>query len=312
MKKRSTVFLCLLLLQIINSPISNSADAAAKVTYSDYNLQKDQWTNVSIFPNSYSISSDNVLYDQLFGEFLQSPWDLIVDKMEEVNFFSLEISSTEPIAEIKFDYLDDSNSITFGENVSNIDGLLGVLENIHQRLTGGYKDSFYWVTDLNIGVMESYPEQYGVTASLQMANGLFSAVNNENVTLIVTDYDIHAQYLVDPNGNITHVATKKLTLDISGESAEIQFDTFSVGVDYRPSDLYFYVILENGRFLMSSAQNILPIPGSSNLDISNIHITQQDTDSKIDEETEGLELPILYTWFILPFLIVPMIRKYYG
>lgn len=311
MKKTVIIFLCLLTLQVINLPLNSSADASAKVTYSKYDIQKSQWTNVSIFPNSYSINSDNVLYDQLYGEFLLSPWDLIVDKIEEENFFSLEISSTEPNVEIRIDYLDESNSITFCGNVSDIDGLLGLLENVHQRLTGGLSDSFYWVTDLNVGVMESYPEQYGVTASFQMANGLFSAVNNENVSLIVTDYDLHAQYLVDPNGNITHLATKKLTLDISGETAEIQFDTFSVGVDYRPSDLYFYIILENGRFLMSSAQNILPISGSSNLDISNMRVTQQDTNSKTDEETKGLELPILYAWFILPLLIVPIIRKYY-
>ncbi|MCE7734873.1 MAG: hypothetical protein GPJ54_08360 [Candidatus Heimdallarchaeota archaeon] len=311
MKKISSLFLGLLLLQVVNSPVNNSADAAAKVTYSNYDIQKDQWTNVTLFPNSYSINSDFVLYDQLQGEFLNSPWDLIVDKIEEENFFSLEISATEPIAEIKMDYLGDSNTITFDKNVSNIDGLLGILENIHQRLTGGYNDVFYWVTDLTIGVMESYPEQYGITASFQMANGLFSSVTDENVTLIVADYDINAQYIVDPNGNITYIAREKLTMDVSGETVKIQFATFSVGVNYSPSDLYFYVILENGVFLMSSAQHTLPVPGISSLDISGIQVTQHDINSKVDEDTENLELPILYLWFVIPLFVVPIIRKHY-
>ncbi len=295
----------------MHNPLVTSANVDAKATYSNYDVQKGQWTNITIFPNTYSINSDNQLYNQLSGEFMISPWDLLVKKIIDEGFFSLDISDDNPKTVVEIDYLGDTNSIAFNYNTPGIDGTISILENIYMRLTGALNDVYYWVTDMSVVVMESYPEQYSVTTSIQMAQGLFSLVYNEEVTLIVSDYDIYAQYLVDPNGNITHGTKENYTLDVSGEIAEITFKTFSVGIDFRPEELFFFIVLENGMYLKSSPNGPLPVVGYSNMDISNyqVNIHQNDNSSKDDETTRGLKVPIFIFWVFIPLLAITLAQK---
>ncbi len=305
MKRFYIPLICILVFSILSQPVNVSSDAAARVIFSKYNIDNAQWTNVSIGPFGYSIDSDNELYDQLDNEFINSPWKLIEEKFLEENFFNLDILEIDPKNVLQIDYIDDSHTVAFDEDVSQIEGLLGILNNIFQRAIGDFQNEYYWPTDLIIDVMESYPEQYGVTTRIQMANGLFSLVYDENATLIVSDYDITANYLADPNGNISYITSENFTIAISGDIAEISFKTFSIGVDSRPADLFFLVVLENGMYLKSSIQDIFPIIGHSDADFSEFQQISQTSSSNF------LEMPVQNIWLLLPIMAISIISRVY-
>ena len=180
MKNATIGIILFFLISIFSITYSVSGDAASETIYSTYLPENDQWTNFTIFPQGYRVSSDIAKYDDLEGDFQVSPWDLIVSEMKEVSFFSLNLTDPNPTTIIQIDYLDDSNTISFSNKSGNVELLVDLLENISSRLVGAYNEVAYWGFDLSVIVLESYPEQYGVSASVQRGNDMLAIVYEKN------------------------------------------------------------------------------------------------------------------------------------
>ncbi|MHA2028202.1 MAG: hypothetical protein ACW99A_11165 [Candidatus Kariarchaeaceae archaeon] len=314
MKKVYFGFILLILLPFSNPVFNTSGDAAFNLLYSKYDFESDSWTNMSIIGHTYRVTSDKTLYDTLDGTFIWNPWDMIEEKLTNDDFFSLNISHSNPYLILEVDYLDESNKIAINPAISAYYtiSVIEVVDSYYQRVTGMFKEQPVWPIDMSVAVMESYPEQYGIEVLIQRGIDFQDVEYEEELTLIVADYDIFAQYFAPVNGNISYVAKENVILVADGSSVSVQFDTFSVGTEYSPNDLYFSVLLENGLYIQSSSHSRLPVIGQDGMDFSDITVTsngQNTKSSDSDSQSNGLELPVSIFWLLIPLMILPIIRK---
>ncbi len=91
-----------------------------------------------------------------------------------------------------------------------------------------------WPVDVNVAVMESYPEQYAVSALIHRNNDLLAVVIN-----------VSPQLLVLANDRVIYNQTTEVSINSGGQTVETTFPTFSVGENYGPDDLTFVVSVEN-------------------------------------------------------------------
>ena len=169
------------------------------------------------------------------------------------------------------------NPVTSGE-------FQNLVEMIYMRITGKDTTQAIWPVDVSVVVMESYPEQYGVSAIIKRGNDLLAYVVEQNVSLLVV-------------ANMTSLVYRdqvSFSIASGGQTAEVTFDTFSVGSNYRPSNLRF--IVEVGNYSIDDNWNRANLSGVQPLD----------TGTLVNSSNLS-ELPL--TVPILGLLLIPLIRK---
>lgn len=159
-----------------------------------------------------------------------------------------------------------------------------LVEKIYVRITGKDTTQAIWPVDISVFVMESYPEQYGVSAIIKRGNDLLAYVVEQNVSLLVV-------------ANMTSlVYSDQVSFSIAsgGQTAEVTFDIFSVGSNHRPSDLRF--IVEVGNYSIDDNWNRVNLSGVQPLDTGTLVISSNLSN-----------LPLAVP--ILGLLLIPLIRK---
>ncbi|MHA2033133.1 MAG: hypothetical protein ACW99Q_27510, partial [Candidatus Kariarchaeaceae archaeon] len=177
MRKVTTLFILASLLVLTGVPLQSSADTTSSLSYSKYNAVKGEWINMTIVEDAYTISSDSIFYKDLSSQFLSNPWSVIANKLEEDQFFEvpfdISIENTNPHTVVEVNYGGRYNKQSIGQEDIQPDGLISTLDSILYRLVG--LDEYYdiWPTDMQVLVMKSYPEQYGISVSFHRGSVLF-------------------------------------------------------------------------------------------------------------------------------------------
>ncbi len=306
-------FILILLIPITAQADSiDLSDAAYQVYYSKYNAFDQEWTNMTIIGNHYIISSDNFAYDGLESDFLMNPWDMIAVELDNSNFFESTLMEENPHTVLEINYFDESNILSISQADIGPDGIIPLIDNIFYRVTGYTEEFRAWPIDMQVHVMESYPEQYGVVAKFQRGINLLEyARHMENVTLIVSTYNVFEEPITsDDQVSAIYMDTEMVIIDEVGKTVEISYKTFTLGKDFSPSKLHITILMDNGPYLhyqvYGSDLPSLKLQGYDNIQPKLITFTVIEDN---DTESEILELPIPITFMITALLLLPIIRK---
>ncbi|MHA2250236.1 MAG: hypothetical protein ACXAD7_07735 [Candidatus Kariarchaeaceae archaeon] len=323
----------LLVVLLLLIPIGSNATVVSdikEITYSKLNGYNG-WTNMTIIGDSYKVCSDNITYDGFEGKFLMEPWSILGAQLIESNFFEVNITEENPHTVIEAKYQGKYNK----QSISHIhiipDELELLLDSILFRLSGIFvwsENIMVWPVDMQVFVMESYPEQYSVSVSFQRRNDLLTYIHEENATLIVTDYNVIAELSSsEKQPYAIHIDSQPIAIATGGQMISITFNTFSVGTDYSLASLHFTVLMENGVYLYFTAnQTMLPqLKYHGNIDYSSFDLIDKKypskteditsepnkTDVQRDKDTSSgqLEVPIPSLLILGTFALLPLIKK---
>ncbi|MHA2099954.1 MAG: hypothetical protein ACW99A_14850 [Candidatus Kariarchaeaceae archaeon] len=323
MKKVTTLFILISLLILTSLQLQASEDTTSSLSYSKYNATKGEWINMTIIDDTYTISSDSIFYEGLSSQFLSNPWWVIAQKLHEDQFFDTSIKNTNPHTVVEVNYKGQYNKQLISQEDIKAKGLLNTLDSILNRLTGFDEYNAIWPTDMQVYVMESYPEQYGVSVSFHRGSALTFCADQPTfcmeipievpARLIVADFDIFGNVRFDSQMNVPLIDEMNVSIEARGESTTISFDTFKVGVDFRPSDLYFFVVLESGGYIHYSPENVLPAANIANLTANNLDDIIQNVSSDTQDTSEdeiNLELPAPFIYGVVSLSVLPVFRKF--
>ncbi|MHA2062332.1 MAG: hypothetical protein ACW963_08605 [Candidatus Sifarchaeia archaeon] len=321
MKKLTTLFILASLLVLTSVQLQSSADTTSSLSYSKYNAVKGEWINMTIVEDTYTISSDSIFYEGLSSQFLSNPWSVIANKLEEDRFFDvpfdISIANPNPHTVVEVNYGGKYNKQLISQEDIQPDGLISTLDSILYRLVG--LDAYYdiWPTDMQVRIMESYPEQYGVSASFHRGSVLFFCAPEATfcmdypakftARLIVADFNIFDKIRFSDQMNVPHIDELNVTIETRGESTTVSFDTFTVGTDFRPSDLQFFVVLDSGGYLHYSSE--LPEANIANLTEYNIDEITENDPSETKNMISSLEVPAPFIYMAVCLALLPIVKK---
>ncbi|MCY3412707.1 MAG: hypothetical protein INQ03_13800 [Candidatus Heimdallarchaeota archaeon] len=257
--------------------------------------------------DSTSLVITDVLYEFYINDeliykvsFLTSPWDNLITVLDEHNFFSNPLNEEDPHTIIEVSYNGRHNMQSINHTNIAIDPIVDHFNKIEAKVTGMYHREEVWPVDMAVSIMESYPEQYGVETVILRGNDFLDYVHIENATLIVSDGN---PFLNDTK--ILHTSSMVISIGSGRVSQKISFDTFSVGVDYRPDDLHLTILMDNGIYLYDNLgnQDDSIIGFEKDFDVM-IHIDYPNT--------EPFDLPFQNIWFIALVSISIVYRKRNG
>ncbi|MHA2252487.1 MAG: hypothetical protein ACXAD7_19130, partial [Candidatus Kariarchaeaceae archaeon] len=250
----------LFLVLILLLPLGNSFWVGAEDTcdcdyirYSSFNGIEHEWLNITIWDDGYyEVSSDNEYYHGLEAKLLMNPWDFVTNHPDFDLFFTSNLMEENPHKILEIKYHDKHNTQAINMVDLAADGLIPMIGSILYRATGYGNDYLVWPVDIQVWVMESFPEQYGIEVLFQRGNDLLDYVHEENATLIVSDHEIFDDEVLQIRSNIIHAIyseSKLVSIAAGGFTSKISFSTFMLGKEYRPSELHFTILMDSGEYL---------------------------------------------------------------
>jgi hypothetical protein len=224
------------------------------LTYSKFDATANEWTNITLFDDlTYETAATDPFYDGFSAKLLMDAWTIVLNQLDESNFFMNVIQEVDPHTVIEARIGENYNKQIISHINVRPDDLHVLLDGILFRLTGKGETIPVWPTDLEIFVMESYPEQYSIVVNFQRGNDLLDYVHEENATLIVSDYNIFIEPVTSDNQiEAIYADSQHLSIAAGGFMAQITFPTFFGTKEYSPSDLHFTILMDNGAYLYMS------------------------------------------------------------
>lgn len=269
--------------------------------FSVYNASNGEWFNLTISTKTYNISASDSTYNLEF-EFLFNPWYRIEEVLAENNFYTSSVHEDNPhtIIEVYLDGFFNKQSISHINIQPEAISLF--FQDILNRLTGMQSDNLVWPVDIQIEVMESYPEQYAVSAKLYRGFDFTKCCGTGNITLIVTDSDpfFHPDFDLKSKEefNALHTETGNYSINNFGSSLDINFGTFTLGTSYSPIDLFYTIILDNGLYIIYGA-NSSKLPSIGYV---------EDFAIILETPSDLVELPFIWI-SLIGIIVIPFIRK---
>lgn len=297
MKKILLVILILLIPTLPAGPITSENYAI----FSMYNASSGEWLNLTISTEKYNLSASNPIYNLEF-EFLFNPWYRIEEVLDENNFFKSSILEDNPHTIIEVDLDGRYNKQTISHINIQPEVIPLFFQEILNRLTGKQSGNLVWPVDIQIIIMESYPEQYGVTAKIYRGFDSTKCCGTGNITLIVTDSDpfFHPDFDLKSKEefNALHSETSNYSINNFGSSLDINFGTFTLGTSYSPIDLFYTIILDNGLYIIYGA-NSSKLPSIGYV---------EDFAIFLETPSDLVELPFIWI-SLIGIIVIQLLRK---
>ena len=312
------------------------------VVFSVYDENIATFTNLTLSGPHYSVESADSYIDGLEGAF-NFNWFIFSEALEIADFENLdyEVNGTPNLiisvvtSSINHTLEIDQLPVFITEDLG-ITRMVNMLEDAMDRTTGSLVNSAVWPVDLQLIVLESYPEQYAVSLVLQRGMDLLAYVFEENVTMFAgTEL---------PEGNLTHDwfrhaifgYSKTIFLPAGGSTQTLSFPTFSIfhsnftqtdsvtvyPNDLTSEDLTILVIMQSGDYISLDVDTgeiqvrqstITNGTAYVDLAIANFDVTEQNNGrngSTVDPtDTENLAVPVLPIWFLTTLVSLPLIKK---
>lgn len=262
--KRSLLFLTLILLSssINQAQITNPVSHEVQFDYYDTTLE--HWYNLTMTDNSYSISSDDDQYDGLYSDVNYFNWYEFESDASDGGFFALDQIEENPNVVLTFTRLEQTNTISVKQIPATFDvadGWVKMLLDLfwfEQRILSIDYTELIWPVATQMSIMESYPEQYGLTVLFQRGNDNTRCCFSQNVSLFVgIDFDINN--MEEWMENSTYSDTVFVQMFTTGTTTEVSFPSFFLRtgthaeIEAYPLDrVTFMIIGENGMALLTS------------------------------------------------------------
>ncbi|RMG42483.1 MAG: hypothetical protein D6732_01020 [Methanobacteriota archaeon] len=136
-----------------------------------------------------------------------------------------------------------------------------------------FEDARVWPVDLSLAVLESFPEQYQVSAIIQRAPDILAVVYEFNVYLFAWSL-ANVSGLIEQKSpldlqNAIMEETVSGSINSGGGFLMVDFPIFSVGSEYRPQDLIFAVVVDMDGAMLVFAEE----PYGTVLNFSSITLT---------------------------------------
>lgn len=111
-----------------------------------------------------------------------------------------------------------------------------------------------WPVDSSLAVLESFPEQYGVSSIIQRSPDLLTVVVEFKAFLFVWDKDDISEDLTNQRPlnleNAIHSEQVPSSIASGGGYTEVVFQTFSLGSELRPDDLVFAIVIDTSMAML--------------------------------------------------------------
>ncbi|MHA2171823.1 MAG: hypothetical protein ACXAB7_18260 [Candidatus Kariarchaeaceae archaeon] len=255
-------FLLLAILLIVPLMVTNSHAKDVEtcdcdyVVYSKFDASVNEWTNITLFDDlMYETSATDPFYDGFSAKLLMETWTwtVVLNQLDESNFFTNIIIEDNPHTVIEAQIGEKYNKQVISHINVRPDDLHVLLDGILFRFTGKAETIPVWPTDMEIRVMESYPEQYSIAVNFQRGNDLLDYVHEENATLIVSDHNVFSEPISADNPiEAIYTDSQHLSIAAGGFMTQITFPTFFGTKEYAPEDLHFTILMDNGAYLYMS------------------------------------------------------------
>ena len=328
--KRSLLFLTLILIGSSMNTAQTTNPVSHEVQFDYYSSTLGHWFNLTMNDNSYSISSDDDQYDGFNSDVNYFNWYEFENDASDGGFFQLDQTEDNPNFILTFTRLEQTNTISVQQipvTFDVADGWIKMLYDIfgfQQRILLIDYDQFVWPVATQISIMESYPEQYGLSVLFQRGNDGTFCCFSQNVSLFVgVDFDINN--IEEWMQNSTYSDSVYVEMFDLGTTTAVSFPSFflrmgnHIEIEAYPLDrVTIMIILDNGMALLTSFgegfkdfvfQTDINEPTKFIHDyIPYISISgNTDVDDK-DEETDGvLTLPIPLFSILIGLIVTKLI-----
>jgi hypothetical protein len=210
------------------------------------------WVNVSIVNTEFAVVSSDIWYAGLAGSLLDSPEWALSSLVDAADFFNLQ-SMDEGNFELFIKMDGQENRILFDTILADptpaVGELFAAAGIVADNILGRTVDQPVWPIDFQVFIMESYPEQYGISAKVIRGMDMLDYVAEGNITLLIgPDDETGLDWVSEP----IYKQVQQYSLAGGGDSQEISFTTFSLGEEYRPNELQYVIFLDNAVIQFSN------------------------------------------------------------
>lgn len=330
MKRSLLIFIVILLSSSLNTAQTNPVTHEIKFDY--YVPTYEHWYNLTMNDNSYSISSDDPVYDGLSSEINYFNWWILETYASDGGFFDLNQTDDDPNYVIKYTRLEQSNTISL-KHIPIADeiepgwiSMINLVFQYQQRILALDYNEFVWPVASQIDVLESYPEQYSISVLFQRGNDGTRCCFNQNISLYVGidfDFNTKEEWMRDS----TYTDSIFVQSFIQGSTTTVTFPTFflrtgnQAEIEAYPLDrVTVMIIADSGIALLTSFgegfndflyQSEIVNPSQYLHDfVQYTTIGVTDSPTLVESESnDDLELPVSMLSIFLGLIVIGISRK---